>query len=236
VCHGGRNVLGILGLQRYAISINVASAFEKDLPNLPRHVAARRDEANESRRPHVGAHRAIIRLGDKTNHGGTIIEGFPTAILYGRPIAGKGHKVTCPKCRGTFVIAEGIGNHSFYDVNTAVEGMHTTCGAVLLASQQSATIEIDDGAGKPWSSSPDAAGEGESLGDEPGDGGEAIEQSFVLLDQDDVPVQGYHYDLYRDGELHTQAASYWNGETVAVQGDAELGLVTWMFRDGASRT
>ena len=65
------------------------------------------------------------------------------------------------------------------------------------------------------------------------DGKEILEQYFVLLGEGDVPLRNYHYDLYRNGELHTRAASLSNGETVAIEGDAELRLVAWTHRGGS---
>lgn len=47
----------------------------------------------------------IIRLGDSTSHGGTVIEAFNQTDLNGKPMAGVGHKVTCPLCKGVFPIS-----------------------------------------------------------------------------------------------------------------------------------
>ncbi len=49
----------------------------------------------------------IIRLGDTTSHGGTVIEAFGQTDLNGKPMAGVGHQVVCPLCKGTFPITEG---------------------------------------------------------------------------------------------------------------------------------
>ena len=37
-----------------------------------------------------------IRLGDSTTHGGKVLEAFSRTDLNGKPIAGVGHKVSCP--------------------------------------------------------------------------------------------------------------------------------------------
>lgn len=145
--------------------------------------------------------RAIIRQGDKTNHGGTVLEGFPTATLYGKPIAGKGHKVHCPKCRGTFEIAEGVGNHGFYEVNTAVEGMRTTCGAVLLASQHTTTIELAAGTGE--SVSPEVATQASEAtlvsNAEAGDHADLFDEQ-VLLQGEAASTEGLPYFIVtKDG-------------------------------------
>ncbi|MBP5107971.1 PAAR domain-containing protein, partial [Pseudomonas protegens] len=49
----------------------------------------------------------IIRLGDSTSHGGTVVEAFSQNDLNGKPMAGVGHKVVCPLCKGVFPISEG---------------------------------------------------------------------------------------------------------------------------------
>lgn len=56
----------------------------------------------------------IIRLGDTTSHGGTVIEAFGQTDLNGKPMAGVGHQVVCPLCKGTFPITEGC---ALLDVN-----------------------------------------------------------------------------------------------------------------------
>lgn len=77
----------------------------------------------------------IIRLGDRTSHGGVVIEGSATDICMGKPISFIGHKVFCPLCKGAFPIVEGASNATFYGKGVALAGMHTACGAVLIATQ-----------------------------------------------------------------------------------------------------
>ncbi len=88
----------------------------------------------------------IIRKGDSTSHGGTVLEGSPADICMGQPIAYIGHKVHCPKCRGDFPIVEGVLTATFYGKGVAVAGMKTSCGATLIASQFTDTIEWSSGA------------------------------------------------------------------------------------------
>lgn len=64
---------------------------------------------------------------------------------------------------------------------------------------------------------------------------EIIEQSFSLLKDGVTPVEGFNYDLYSDGELHTQRGKYSEGETVTVPGQVMLKFVTWMARDSAQK-
>ncbi|RJT32042.1 PAAR domain-containing protein [Rahnella woolbedingensis] len=81
-------------------------------------------------------YQAVILKGDKTSHGGTVLEGFAQVTHVGIPVAGIGHSVSCPACDGVFPIVDGTPKISFCGLNLAVEGMQTACGARLIASQQ----------------------------------------------------------------------------------------------------
>ena len=89
--------------------------------------------------------KAIVRMGDRTSHGGTVIEGHQFFIIHGKPAAGVGHRVTCPKCSGSHIIVEGAVNATMMGIRIAVEGMRTSCGAILIASQMTDTIEVGGG-------------------------------------------------------------------------------------------
>lgn len=52
----------------------------------------------------------------------------------------------CPKCSGNIVIVEGAVNATMMGIRIAVEGMKTSCGATLIASQITDTIEYGSGA------------------------------------------------------------------------------------------
>jgi uncharacterized Zn-binding protein involved in type VI secretion len=86
--------------------------------------------------------KAIIRMGDKTSHGGTVLEGHQFLIVHGKPVAGVGHHVSCPKCSGSLVIVEGVVTATMMGINIAVEGMKTSCGATLIASQTTDTVSV----------------------------------------------------------------------------------------------
>jgi uncharacterized Zn-binding protein involved in type VI secretion len=87
----------------------------------------------------------IIREGDKTSHGGIVLEGSQHDICHGRFIAYKGHQTYCPRCKGNFPIAEGVGDMTFYGEGVALAGMKTACGAILIASQFTDTVEWSRG-------------------------------------------------------------------------------------------
>ena len=89
----------------------------------------------------------IIRRGDPTTHGGVVLEGSLSDICMGQPIAYMGHKVQCPQCKGAFPIIEGVLTTTFYGRGVALAGMKTACGAVLIATQFTDTVEWSTGAG-----------------------------------------------------------------------------------------
>lgn len=97
--------------------------------------------------------RALICKGDTTTHGGRVLEGSETVKIDDKPVAGVGHKVSCPQCKGVFpILPDLLGRHYAHrigDIDTAVDGMRTACGAVLIASSQSNTTFEDVGNGNP---------------------------------------------------------------------------------------
>lgn len=88
------------------------------------------------------ARRPIIRYGDVTTHGGTVVSADPTFTIYGKNVARVGDMVTCPSCKGTFPILTGA-SHFLNGREVARQADVTACGAKLIASQSTATI--DDG-------------------------------------------------------------------------------------------
>lgn len=85
--------------------------------------------------------RAIIRQGDPTSHGGTVLQGFEMLSIYGKSAAGIGHRGYCPACKQDFVITAGAGNVSYFGQHIALEGMLTSCGATLIATQHEVTVD-----------------------------------------------------------------------------------------------
>ncbi len=75
----------------------------------------------------------VILIGDQTDHGGTVIEGFGTQTSMGLAWAGVGHSVVCPRCKGVYPIIEGHGQITVDGTPVAIRGMRTACGARLIA-------------------------------------------------------------------------------------------------------
>lgn len=96
--------------------------------------------------------RPFVCLGDRTDHGGTVIEADMTWTTHGRPVALQGHKVVCRKCKGTFPIVTGAEDMTSFGMAAARHGDKTACGAMLIAGQALST----------WSSKADSGGGGGS--------------------------------------------------------------------------
>nr|WP_211163172.1 PAAR domain-containing protein [Aromatoleum diolicum] len=76
-------------------------------------------------------------LGDKTDHGGTVISASAASDCDGKGIARIGDQVTCPK-KGhgrITVIATGDSTTVIDGRPAARHGDKTACGATLIASQ-----------------------------------------------------------------------------------------------------
>jgi uncharacterized Zn-binding protein involved in type VI secretion len=192
----------------------------------------------------------IIRMGDRTSHGGTVLEGSPADICMGKPISFIGHKTQCPKCRGTFPIVEGVLTTTFYGKGVAVAGMKTACGAVLIASQFTDIVEWSPRSSSKATDTSErlAATSGTATSEQPNSrtpiaGGAQtasdefeIEEYYSLTDGKGNPLTHYRYDLYVDGALHTKAGAYSFGQTAAATGNSQTHLVTWLGKDSASKT
>ena len=79
---------------------------------------------------------AYITVGAKTTHGGTVITGSPQTTHYGIPVARKGDKVVCKKCKKVVTIITGDPSYIVDGAPVARAGDMTSCGSKLIASQQ----------------------------------------------------------------------------------------------------
>ncbi|WP_322101618.1 PAAR domain-containing protein [Paraburkholderia sp. J41] len=75
--------------------------------------------------------REVARLGDTTDHGGTVIGAATNLTHRGIRVALDGHMVECPKCGGVHpIVATGARTHG--GVRVAFIGDKTACGATLV--------------------------------------------------------------------------------------------------------
>lgn len=85
--------------------------------------------------------RPLICLGDRTSHGGVVLEGNGHVRIGGKPAAALGDNTYCPLCKGDYPISEALLHSSIGGRGTVVEGMRTACGALLIASQRFAQAD-----------------------------------------------------------------------------------------------
>ena len=80
---------------------------------------------------------AYITVCAMTSHGGTVISGSPHTTHNGIPVARKGDKVICKKCKKVTTIVSGDASFIIDGAPIARGGDVTSCGAKLIAIQQS---------------------------------------------------------------------------------------------------
>jgi uncharacterized Zn-binding protein involved in type VI secretion len=83
----------------------------------------------------------LIRKGDKTSHGGAVLDASSHSDIAGSGIARMGDKVSCPK-HGNNTIASGDTTMIVDGKPVARHGDKTACGATLIAGQQTTIDNI----------------------------------------------------------------------------------------------
>lgn len=83
----------------------------------------------------------LIRLGDKTSHGGSVVEASAYSDSGGIGIARMGDKVSCP-IHGTNPIASGDATLIIDGKPAARHGDKTSCGSILIAGQQASIDKV----------------------------------------------------------------------------------------------
>lgn len=77
----------------------------------------------------------IVRLGDKTTHGGSVISASTTHTIDGIGIARVGDQVNCPqRGHGVNDIIEGCESYTIGGRKVALHGHLGACGCALIAS------------------------------------------------------------------------------------------------------
>lgn len=78
--------------------------------------------------------RGVIRLGDKTDHGGKVSSASSSTSVMGVAAALAGDMAVCPKCKGSFPI-QPDGTGARHEKRAyAYDGDKTACGARLITS------------------------------------------------------------------------------------------------------
>jgi uncharacterized Zn-binding protein involved in type VI secretion len=85
--------------------------------------------------------RPVIRIGDKTSHGGEVKTGSASFLVDGKGVARLGDVVSCPLHPAETTIDSGSESYITDGRPTARDGDKTACGATLIASQASYFIK-----------------------------------------------------------------------------------------------
>ena len=78
--------------------------------------------------------RGVIRMNDKTDHGGHVTAVSSGTIVMGLEAALDGDMTTCPKCKGDFPIKPDGTGARHEGRPYAYDGDVTACGAKLISS------------------------------------------------------------------------------------------------------
>lgn len=78
--------------------------------------------------------RGVIRLGDKTTHGGEVISAAPDFTVLGKRVALESDSTYCPQCKGKFPINPGAVSRKHHGKCVAFDQDLTACGAKLISS------------------------------------------------------------------------------------------------------
>lgn len=78
--------------------------------------------------------RGVIRLGDKTSHGGEVISAVKDFTVFGKRVALEGDATYCPKCKGKFPIQPSGSTRKHQGKHVAYDQDLTACGAKLISS------------------------------------------------------------------------------------------------------
>lgn len=78
--------------------------------------------------------RGVIRLNDKTDHGGQVVSVSSGTIVMGVEAALADDVTVCPKCKGTFSIKPDGAGAKHLGRPYAYHGDVTECGAKLISS------------------------------------------------------------------------------------------------------
>lgn len=83
----------------------------------------------------------IVRLGDLTSHGGTVVTASMMHTIDGVGIARVGDNIACPiPGHGVNAIVEGAPNYLIGGRMVALHGHRAACGCTLIASIATATL------------------------------------------------------------------------------------------------
>lgn len=78
--------------------------------------------------------RGVIRLGDKTTHGGEVISAAQDFTVLGKRVAVEGDSTYCPRCKGKFSVIPSGSTRLHHGKQVAYDQDLAACGAKLISS------------------------------------------------------------------------------------------------------
>jgi uncharacterized Zn-binding protein involved in type VI secretion len=78
--------------------------------------------------------RGVIRLGDKTSHGGQVISASSGTVVMDKAAALANDMTVCPQCKGEFAVRPSGVGAKHEGRAYAYDGDVTACGAKLISS------------------------------------------------------------------------------------------------------
>lgn len=146
--------------------------------------------------------RGVIRVDDKTDHGGWVIAASSGTVVMGKLAALADDMTYCPKCKGQFAIKPDGKGAKHEGRAYAYHGDPTECGAHLITSLQptpsSHSSHAESGAKQAKSGSPEPA----------------FDDRFVLLDDETgEPAAFTEYAVERESGTIEHGVTNERGET-----------------------
>jgi uncharacterized Zn-binding protein involved in type VI secretion len=146
--------------------------------------------------------RGVIRVDDKTDHGGWVIAASSGTVVMGKLAALADDMTYCPKCKGQFAIKPDGKGAKHEGRAYAYHGDLTECGAHLLTSLQ------------PTPSSNNSLAESEAKQAKASSPDPAFDDRFVLLDDETgEPAAFTEYAVERENGTIEHGVTNERGET-----------------------
>jgi uncharacterized Zn-binding protein involved in type VI secretion len=179
--------------------------------------------------------RYTITLGALTTAGGKVISASANGRINGRQIALEGDRIFCPSCKseGKIMCVAPRIPERWNGRQVALDNDLCACGCAVppkLIARQNVRYQTIGQNEVPETAKCSIANNQEANNEE------VIEQYFSLVDAKGAPIEGFRYDLFHEGKLHTKASSFIDGRTASVSGGGNLELVAWIpDREGSDR-
>ncbi|MGZ3237570.1 MAG: PAAR domain-containing protein [Burkholderiaceae bacterium] len=140
----------------------------------------------------------FIVVGDKTSHGGVVVEGSPTNDIEGKGIARVGDKVTCPKkgCHSpTTIVSSGDVTITVDGKPVALHGDKTACGATLISSQFNTNSDPEGGGDSGGAAASSAASLAGAVMSQSAANDAKYDEQVRITNHDGEPMQNVPYHI-----------------------------------------